>query len=297
MKVSEENMNLVKKIRERDVLLVPISKEMMQQYPAQEQEMFIKTREGETHIYFYKPLNEKPYCPLFINIHGGGFIKGRFNKDNFFSRKAVNHIGCSVIDIDYKVSPESMFPVALNECYDIVKWAYNNSEKLGIDKNKIVVCGHSAGATLTAGLTIMANQSKDFSVVLQVLDYPPMDLFTAPSEKRNPPDISPALIEKARLFNSMYIAPEESKNPLASPVYASLESLNGLPPALVITAGFDGLCDEGEKYAAMLREAGVEVVATRFINSVHGFTIGLSEGYKEAEDLIFGSSKRYLGLA
>jgi len=258
--------------------------------------MFVRTREGETHIYLYKPLNMEVSCPLIINIHGGGFIKGIFDKDEYFSRKTVNCVGCAVIDIDYKIAPESMFPVALNECYDVVKWAYDNSEELGIDKNRIAVYGHSAGATLTAGLTIMANRSKEFSVAFQVLDYPPMDLFTDAGEKRNPPGISEALIDKARLFNAMYIAPEESKNPLASPVFASIDQLVGLPPALVITAGFDGLCDEGEKYVGMLREAGVEVVATRFINSIHGFTVGLSEGHKEAEDLIFGSAKRYLGL-
>lgn len=296
MQVSKENMELVQKIREKDVLLVPISEEMLQQYPAEEEEMFVKTREGETHIYFYKPLSAQSTYPLFINIHGGGFIKGRFAKDAFFARKAANRVGCAVIDIDYKISPESMFPVALYECYDIVKWACDNSEKLGINKNKITICGHSAGATLTAGLTMLAKQSQEFSVAFQVLDYPPMDLFTDPGEKRNPPGVGAALIEKARLFNTMYITPEESKNPLASPFCASIESLKGLPAALVITAGFDGLCDEGEQYASMLKEASVEVVAVRFINSVHGFTVGLMEGYEEAEDLIFGTVKRKLGL-
>lgn len=290
-----EKLKAANAIRERDVL-APIGSDVLLQYPVKEiQEMLIKTREGNTHIYFFTPLKTRFSDSLFINIHGGGFIKGRFEKDELFCRKLVNQVGCAVIDIDYKVAPEYMFPCALHECYDVVKWAVENAKSLGINKDKIAVGGHSAGGTLAAGVTMMAKQSQEFSIVCQILDYPPLDLFSDPSTKRTPPgDIIP--YEKARLYNDMYVKPEDRKNPLASPMYASIEQLKGLPPALVITAGLDSLCDEGEKYASMLIEAGVEVTATRFLHSIHGFTITRKQGHKESEDMIFGTLKRHLGI-
>lgn len=281
----EEKLKIANGIREKDAKK-PVDSEVIAKYPVKEiKEMFVKTREGEAHIYIHYPLQgEAPY-PLYVNIHGGGYIKGHFQVDELFCRKIVNKVGCVVVDIDYKLAPEFMFPYALNECYDVVKWAHDNSEELGIEKNRIAVGGHSAGGGLAAGIALMAKEKKDFSVICQILDYPPLDLCSDPATKKMSLDV-PGRCEQVRIYNAMYVKEEDKNNPLASPVFASKEQLRGLPPTLIITAEMDSLCDEGEKYASMLIEAGVEVTARRFIGAKHGFVVNLRDGHEAGVELI-----------
>ncbi|MBP2627144.1 MAG: hypothetical protein H6Q68_1855 [Firmicutes bacterium] len=281
----KERLKIAYAIREKDTYN-PIAPDVLEQYPVKEiKEIFVKTRVGDAKIYLFTPNDITAPYPLFINMHGGGFIKGRYGRDELFCRKIVNAVGCAVIDIDYKLAPEYMFPYALHECYDVVKWAYLNYEGLGIDKNRIAVGGHSAGGALAAGVVLMANESKEFSVVCQIMDYPPLDLFSDPATKKNIPG-SAIPHEKAKIYTDMYIRIEDRTNPLASPVLASQEQLKGQPPALIITADQDSLCDEAEKYAEMLIKAGVEVTAKRFFNNTHSFTINRTGDYEEAEKMI-----------
>jgi acetyl esterase len=285
MKLSmEEKFKIVTELREKDNKK-PVAPEIIDKYPVKEiKEMFVKTRAEDAHIYIHYPLVGKAPYPLYVNIHGGGFVKGHFQVDELFCRKVVNNVGCMVIDIDYKLAPEFMFPYALNECYDVIKWAYDNSEKLGIDKSRIAVGGHSAGGNLIAGITLMAKENKDFPIVCQILEYPAMDLLSDPALKNTSDAVIP--LEKARMYNDMYVKEEDKCNPLASPVFASTEQLRGLPPALIIIAELDRLRDEGEKYASMLIQAGVEVSAKRFIGARHGFTIKLLDDYEKSTEMI-----------
>jgi acetyl esterase len=251
--------------------------------------MWVKTRGGETHIYVHFPvIGEGPH-PLYINIHGGGFVKGHKKRDTLLCRKIAHTLNCAVLDIDYKIAPEERFPYALHECYDIVKWAYNNPKLLNIDSKRIAVGGHSAGGTLTAGLAMMANKTKEFSIILQILDYPPLDLYTDPILKKSSEQAIP--VDRARAYNDLYIDESDRNNPLASPVYASVDMLKGLPPALVLTAELDSLCEEAEKYAAMMIEAGVPVTTRRFLGSEHGFLTMCKAGYAEAEKMIIDALK------
>lgn len=282
MKASiEEKLKIVNEIRKRHAKK-SVNPDLMAKYPIEEtKEMFIKTRKEDAHIYIYYPIETKEIYPLYINIHGGGFIKGHFELDELFCRKIVNKVGCIVIDIDYKVAPEFMFPYALNECYDVVKWAYENNEKLGIDKAKIAVGGHSAGGNLTAGIALMANRLKEFQIACQVLDYPPLEFYSDPATKKTFYN-NPIPPEKAKMYTDMYIKEGDRINPLASPVLAQINQLRGLPPTLIITAELDSLCDEGEKYAEMLIKAGVEVTTRKFLGCTHSFTINLKGDYKDA---------------
>lgn len=286
MKISmEDKLKIVNQIRVKDRKKT-VDPNIMAKYPIKEtKEMFVKTRNDDAHIYVHYPLDNEEQYPLYVNIHGGGFIKGHFQVDELFCRKIVNMTHCVVIDIDYKIAPEFMFPYALNQCYDVVKWAYGNYKELGIDKNKIALGGHSAGGNLAAGITLMAAKSKDFPIAYQILDYPPLDLYTDPAAKKAFIDTTISH-EKARIYNALYINKEDRNNPLASPVFASTEQLKGLPPTLIITAELDTLCDEAEKYAAMLIKAGVEVTTKRFLGSTHSFTVNLKEGYEDAVKMI-----------
>lgn len=245
----------------------------------------IVTREGVSEFYLITPEKVKTPCPLYINIHGGGFVKGHSPMDNAFCSMISSKLGCRVIDIDYRLAPEHPFPAALNECYDIVKWVFENARELGIDRGKIAVGGHSAGGNLAAAVTLMANQSKDFQILLQILDYPFLDAVTDPADKVSETDILP--VERMRAFNKLYTQNDEDlDNPFISLVCAKEEMLRGLPPALVITAGLDCLRFEGGKYASMLAQAGVEVRVKRFLKSNHGFTVYCVQEYAEAQKLI-----------
>jgi acetyl esterase len=132
----------------------------------------------------------------------------------------------------------------------------------------------------------MAKQTGDFSVKLQILDYPPVDLHSPPELKRNAYATGSLPPERLRLYNDYYIAESSRLEPTASPLFAPMEMLRDLPPALIITCGDDVLGEEAEKYAAKLIEAGVTVTARRFLNSHHGFTVRRLDEFGAAEGLI-----------
>ncbi|MGB4587813.1 MAG: alpha/beta hydrolase [Clostridiaceae bacterium] len=285
MKLSiEEKIKIITNLRQKDAKK-PVDPAIMAKYPIKEiREMFIPTRTEDAHIYVHYPLGGNAPYPVYVNIHGGGFVKGHFQVDELFCRKIANKVGCVVIDIDYKLAPEFMFPYALNECYDVIKWAYDHSEELSIDKNRIALGGHSAGGNLAAGIALMANESNDFKLACQILDYPSLDLLTDPANKNFIDPVIP--LEKARLYNDMYVNEEDKSNPLASPVFASTEMLKDLPPTLILTAELDRLRDEAEKYALLLIQAGVGVSVKRFIGARHGFTIKLMDDYEISTEMI-----------
>lgn len=252
-------------------------------------ERIITTSEGDSHVFIITPKEHKDKYPLYINLHGGGFVRGYGRRDTIFCSRVAKETGCKVIDVDYKLAPENPFPAGLNECYAIVKWAFENAEELKIDTGNVILGGHSAGGNFTAAIAVMANKSKDFKLKFQVIDYPFLDAVTDPAKKSEQPD---ALAERGRKFNALYLENEEDKhNPLVSLVLATKEMLTGLPPALIITAGKDDLKAEAEKYAMMMVQAGVEVKIRSFLDSKHGFTINCQQEFEEAQSLIIRTLK------
>jgi acetyl esterase len=248
----------------------------------------VPTREGDARVIVISPRPNKDSCPLYINIHGGGFVRGYEKQDTVFSAFLAHRLGCMVLDIDYKLAPEHPFPTGLNECYDVAKWAFDHAETLRIDRERVAIGGHSAGANFTAAISLMANQTKDFHTKLQILDYPFLDGVTDPADKIDEESLIPA--DRMRQFNALYTdKDEDSANPFCSPVCATPEMLTNLPPALIITAGKDCLRHEAEKYAKMLIDAGVEVRMRKFLNSDHAFVINCLAEYKDAQELIVES--------
>ncbi len=251
-------------------------------------ERSIPTREGEARTIFIEPRKKKTKYPLFINMHGGGFVRGHEKRDTIFCSYVAETLGCKVIDIDYKLAPEYPFPVGLNECYDVVKWAFENAEELQVDPERIAVGGHSAGGNFAAAICLIANQSKHFTPCLQILDYPFLDAQTDPAEKVEPHTVLP--VERMRYFSSLYMDKmEDYSNPYFSLVCAEEDTLKGMPPALILTAGKDCLRFEAERYALMLLHAGVEVKMRSFLESDHGFVIHGTAESKEARDLIINA--------
>lgn len=257
------------------------------------QDCYLETRHGQTHYFKFENKEKKSGVPLILTIHGGGFCKGVHKADNVFAAMLAVETGAVVFDLDYKLAPEYPFPVAYEEGYDLIKWAYENAEELGIDKSKIVICGNSSGGNIAAAIVMEAARTKDFEIRLQNLNYPPMDLYTDPADK---PEAAKSYVpfEVARAYNALYTTTqEETKNPYVSPVFATPDMLKGLPDSLVITAQNDALHNEGEKYAFMMMEAGVKVTTKRFKNSNHGFVVHyIGDEWAEAHKLIIDTIKQ-----
>lgn len=251
------------------------------------EERIIKTSAGDTRVLIYVPKSDimSPY-PAYVHFHGGGFILGRAEMDDFFCRVVTNDAGCLVVNVDYHLAPEHKFPTAVEEGYDVVKWLHNNAHLLNIRPDRIAVGGFSAGGNIATAVCLLAKERKEFSLVYQVLGYPPLDLCTDPFKKRIMPGKSMLTPEMAALFNACYLRSEEdARNPLVSPVLA--QDLREMPAACVITAEYDMLADEGEQYAKKLKEAGVPVVYRSYRGCDHGFTAtGPEEAARDAFSLI-----------
>ena len=248
--------------------------------------ILVATSAGETEIYLYRPLQSKRTGPLpvFVNIHGGGFIQGSPGDDDFWCHQIADAADCAVVSIDYHLAPEYRFPVALYECYDVIQWLHGQADFPGMDPGRIEVGGHSAGGNLAAALTLLVRERREFSLVFQVLNYPVLDFVKDPYEKTGQDLLLTAKAQ--RFFSTCYLEDAETaKNPLASPILA--ESFAGLPPALVIAAEYDPLRTENEQYAEALKRAGVAVTYRLFSGCMHAFThFGPEESAKEAWRLI-----------
>lgn len=270
-----------------------LSKEELERFHAGfEEERRIPTTDGETHIYFYAPSKEGCYTTV-INLHGGGFVKGHRDQDTVFCRNLVEHGNVCVVDIDYHTAPEKMYPYALNECYDVVKYVVAHPKEYCTDPDKIVLMGHSAGGNLIFGMEFLAQSEGCFQPALLIADYPPLDFTADPEEARfaYAPD-NRVPVEKARMYNSWYIDKKYVREITASPVYAVKEELKNFPPVVMILAERDTLSVDGVKMAAKLIDAGVTVYAKRVPGSAHGFTVQRRTGYEIAEAIIFEALKK-----
>ncbi|MDR7867653.1 MAG: alpha/beta hydrolase [Sporomusaceae bacterium] len=248
-------------------------------------EHIVRTGAGDTRVLVYRPAGQvRGPLPVFVSFHGGGFVMGSADDDDGWCRRIADAAGCAVVNVDYRLAPEHRFPVALEECYDVAKWVCADADGLGVDPGRLAVGGHSAGGNLAAGLCLLAKARREFSVVYQVLDYPPLDLTVDPyAAVTGDKLMTPAT---RAFFTACYVsAPQDVHNPLLSPLLA--DDLSGLPAALVITAEHDPLRSDGERYAARLKDAGVEVTYRMFPGCMHAFThFGPEEAALEAWRLI-----------
>ena len=268
----------------KQVTSAVVSREEMERYPARVAPMRIPVRAGDSQAFLVSAQGGEEQVPLVINMHGGGFIKQRTENDELFCRKLALATGCKILDVDYRVAPEHPFPAGLNECYDVAVWAWKNGEQLGIDREKIILCGHSAGGNFVVGISMLLHESGIFKPLGIISEYPPLDLSADPAQKEQRGRSIPA--ERARLYNLYYCEEELQKHPLASPVMAGEEQLKDFPRALFITAGEDSLCNEAEAFALKAARAGNEVTVKRFEKAGHGFTIYRMPGHEEALKLI-----------
>jgi acetyl esterase len=224
---------------------------------------------GEIAVRVYSPGGSGPH-PGLVFYHGGGWVIGDLVTHDGICRSLANAARCAVASVDYRLAPEHRYPVAAEDSYAGFQWILGHAAQLAIDPRRVAVGGDSAGGNLAAVVSLMARDRGTPLPVFQALVYPVTDYnLDTPSYRENATGYV-LTREGMRWFFRQYLAREEQgREPYASPLRAS--SLAGLPPALVQTAECDPLRDEGEAYAARLREAGVSVTITRYAGMFHGF--------------------------
>jgi acetyl esterase len=224
---------------------------------------------GEITVRVYKPAGMGPH-PVLIFYHGGGWVIGDLYTHDGIRRSIVNAAGCAVASVDYRLAPEFKYPVPVEDSYAGLLWVVANATRLGLDSARIAVGGDSAGGNLAAVMALLARDRRGPRLLLQILVYPVTNYDFGTASYRENGTGFVLTTDDMRWFWRHYLSREEQGREMtASPIRA--KSLADLPPALVITAGCDPLRDEGDAYAARLRDAGVAVTLTPYPGMFHGF--------------------------
>jgi acetyl esterase len=246
------------------------------------------TPSGDVPVRIYTPVAADAYG-LLVYFHGGAFFLGSLDSHDHVARSLAQETGHKVISVGYRLAPESVFPAGLDDCYGVVRWAAAQGSGLAWDGKNLAIAGDSSGGTFVAAVAAKAHDDGFEAISHQILFYPSLDLdFDVdryPSLRENAEGYG---LETAGLapFNSFYLENgADPADPLVSPIKRA--DLAGLPPALIITAEFDPLRDEGELYGRRLAEAGVDTTVSRYEGSNHGFVQNFSwipEFYRAFEE-------------
>ncbi|MBW8803783.1 MAG: alpha/beta hydrolase [Catenulisporales bacterium] len=221
-------------------------------------------------IRVYRPSPEQRPLPALLYFFGGGWTLGSLETCDAVCRTLANTAGCLVISVGYRLAPEHKFPAAVEDCHEALRHIATHAADFGADPTRLAVGGDSAGGNLAAATTLLARTEPALPLSGQLLVYPNTDQL-ADDESLHTND-DPWLFNHRSVawYLDHYLATDaDAAHPLASPLRAP--DLSGLPPALVITAEYDPLRDQGEAYARRLAESGIEVELTRYPGMVHGF--------------------------
>ena len=225
---------------------------------------------GSLGLRVYTPLGEGPF-PLMVFFHGSGFVVCSLDTHDGMCRNLCAGTGCVVVSVDYRLAPEAKFPAAPDDCLAATRWAAANAAALGADPGRMLVAGDSAGGNLAAVTAMRIRDEGGPKLLGQLLIYPVTDYYDSgtPSMAENAEGYGLGRAGMIWFWNHYLADPSHGANPHASPLRAA--NLVGLPPALVVTAEYDPLRDEGEYYADRLRQAGVQTVMKRWEGVNHGF--------------------------
>ena len=247
---------------------------------------------GDLPVRIYTPDAPSPR-PVVAFFHGGGFVICSVETHDGLARRLANALGAVVVSVEYRLAPEARCPAAAEDCYAATQWIHEHATELGADPARLMVAGDSAGGNLAAVVSLMAREQGGPPIMGQVLVYPVIDAACdSPSYTENAEGYfltAPGM----HWFWAHYLGPDgDGTHQNASPIRAS--DLSGLPPAVVITAEFDPLRDEGEAYADALEAAGVPVVARRYDGMIHGF-VSMPMLFPEADDAVAHSAAAVQG--
>jgi acetyl esterase/lipase len=203
--------------------------------------------------------------PLVVDFHGGGFVFGALDQADWICSSVAANVGAVVVSVDYRLAPSHPFPAAVDDSYAALEWAVANAGSLGAG-GRVGVMGESAGGNLSAVVSLLARDRGGPRLHHQALLYPATDMSGTPSGTPGTPILSPA---EMNAFRRHYLGDADGRDPRVSPLLA--EDHSGLPPALVQVAEHDPLREDGVRYAAKLRDAGVPVRFTEYVGMPHGY--------------------------
>jgi len=253
--------------RERRALTQPDPAEV-----AQVRELQADGPHGPIPLRLYRPLGSaaSALLPVLVYYHGGGWTIGDLDTHDTLCRELCNGSGCAVVAVDYRMGPEHRFPAAVDDVLAATRWVRREAAALGVDAQRLAVGGDSAGGNLAAVVAIAARDAGDLPVAWQLLIYPATDMRRIhPSHTTNGQGYV-LTRDTIGYFHDHYIADAaQDLDWRASPLLR--EDLAGLPPALVLTAGYDPLRDEGLDYARALTAAGNRASYVCFERQIHGF--------------------------
>ena len=239
-------------------------------------DLTLPTTAGEVPVRVYTPSGAETH-PVLVYFHGGAFFLGSLNTHDHVARELANATGCTVVSVGYRRAPEHAFPAGLDDCYAVVRWIAGHGREpgrgIGWDGQLLAVAGDSSGANFAAAVAAMAQDDGLDAITHQVLYYPSLDLdFDADRYESLKTNAQGYGLETALLkpFNAFYTdSGADPADPRVSPIRR--QDLSGLPPALIVTAEYDPLRDEGEAYGRRLAEAGVPATVRRYEGAGHGF--------------------------
>jgi acetyl esterase/lipase len=252
---------------------------------------------AEITVRTYSPGGRGPH-PVLVYYHGGGWVIGDLYTHDGLCRSLANAARCVVASVGYRLAPEWKYPVAAEDSYAALRWVETHAIRLGLDPRRVAVGGDSAGGNLATVVSLMARDQGGPGLVHQVLIYPVTDNDLNTRSYVENASGYVLTREGMRWFWNHYLADSrQGLEPHASPLRAP--TLAGLPSALVITAECDPLRDEGEAYAARLRDAGVPVTVTRYGGMFHGFVrmTRILDKARTALDEIAGSLQKAFAAA
>lgn len=246
-------------------------------------------------LYIMTPQNVKGKPGVLFFVHGGVWIVGNFQNHQRLLRDLVVGSGQVGVFVEYTPLPEAKYPTQMEESYAALKWVAAHAADFGADGSRIAIAGNSVGGNMTAALTLMAKDQDGPKIALQVLFIPATDA-SVDTDSYHEFGTGRFLARAFMKYGWDLYAPDQKtrNSPYVSPLRASNEELQGLPPALVITAENDPLRDEGEAYARKLKDAGVAVTATRYNGMIHDFVLlnaihdvpGVQAAIRQANDAI-----------
>lgn len=224
--------------------------------------------------------------PLLVFFHGGGFVTGSLDSHDAPCRVIAERAGVRVLSVDYRLAPEHPFPAAPQDCLAAYRWVVTHADELGADPTRLAVGGDSAGGNLAA-LTAIAAAREGLPLAFQMLVYPVTHHGARTASREMFAEgfyLTGAAMAEA---TERYLGQQDPDQPEASPLLVS-DLPDGLAPAYVCTAGFDPLRDEGEAYARLLQDAGVDVTLQRFPGHIHSFfnTVGVGRAPRAAVEQI-----------
>ena len=229
---------------------------------------------GSVKIRIVRPPHTTGTLPVILYIHGAGWVFGNAHTHDRLVRDLVLGAHAAVVFPEYDRSPEVRYPVAIEQSYAVAQWVVREGAANLLDASRMAIAGDSVGGNMSAALTLLAKERGDVSFVQQVLFYPVADAAFDTNSYEQFAEGYYLTRDGMRWFWDQYTTNESDRAQItASPLRGSLEQLNGLPPALIITAEADVLRDEGEAYAAKLRAAGVPTTAVRYTGVIHDFVM------------------------